>query len=423
MTMKKQLLIIIGFCILFFNVSFAQDKAECEKVVTATMNAINTKNVNEIEKYLSHDFTISGYKEEIAKMILPQLVTQLNDEVLDYKLKNEEQTEVLSLYYDVTYKKIGKQTSKFVFDKNNQIIELELLSIEVKTLKNEELKITFPDQPYIKIPFKRAGNLIAVEVELENIKRTFIIDNGAPKLILNSHYISNQDAENQIKLSDAQGVNGSISGIDIIKIEKFDFYGIKIEDQDVLSMNLLHLEKSLETEEIYGLIGFEIYKDYDLLFDYEGNTITLIRPEYMDTYIDSNFGNHKRYEVPVEMSAHIATVNVKIGNTELKMGLDCGAEANLIQEKQYKSLKKHLKKRKKTNLVGAENIETTVYSCKVLKMQLEEKQFQDVKTVFSNINHLNEGYKINIDGLFGFEILSKQRTILSYQNTKLIFIE
>ena len=41
--------------------------------------------------------------------------------------------------------------------------------------------------------------------------------------------------------------------------------------------DLSHLENGTE---VYGLIGYDVYRDYDLLFDYKGKTLTLIDPDW-----------------------------------------------------------------------------------------------------------------------------------------------
>ena len=40
--------------------------------------------------------------------------------------------------------------------------------------------------------------------------------------------------------------------------------------------DLSHLENGTE---VYGLIGYDVHRDYDLLFDYKGKTLTLIDPD------------------------------------------------------------------------------------------------------------------------------------------------
>ena len=42
---------------------------------------------------------------------------------------------------------------------------------------------------------------------------------------------------------------------------------------------------------------------------------------------------------------------------------------------------------------------------------------------FNDISHLNNAYKMEIDGLIGYEVLSKQKTLISYKRKEIIFID
>lgn len=51
-------------------------------------------------------------------------------------------------------------------------------------------------------------------------------------------------------------------------MEEINRHGIKIRDQEVICLDLSHLEDE-PGQEVYGLIGFEMFRDYDLIFNYE----------------------------------------------------------------------------------------------------------------------------------------------------------
>lgn len=56
--------------------------------------------------------------------------------------------------------------------------------------------------------------------------------------------------------------------------------------------DLSHLENGTE---VYGLIGYDVYRDYDLLFDYKGKTLTLIDPDWHgQSYIRHRLRSLKR---------------------------------------------------------------------------------------------------------------------------------
>lgn len=416
MTMRK---IFVYAYLCFAAVTFAQNITTCEKTASLVFEAINIKNTSKIEPFLAQDFTIAEQKGKIATLVLQKLATQLQDSIVDYKKINSELTENLSLTYEVIYKNKGLKTSKIIFNKDNQILEIELLKMSVKTMKNDALNVVFPDKDFIQLPIIKLGNLIAIEVVLDDVKRIFLLDNGSPKLVLNSKYI--KSIANETTISSVSGVNGAISGMNISKINKLEFGGIKIQDQEALTMNLEHLETNFETK-IYGLLGYEVYKNYDLFFDYKANTITLIKPSFSRTFLDLNFKNNKKFESPIEMTSHIATIVAKINQRPYKIGIDCGAETNLINEKLYEEFKPNLSKLKTDDLLGADAKSKKVSKGTIDKLTIGGLVFKNTKTVFSDISHLNKSYKIELDGLCGYEILSKQKTLLSYTNKYLTLI-
>jgi hypothetical protein len=176
--------------------------------------------------------------------------------------------------------------------------------MEVKTMSAEST-VKKSKEKYIDVPFQLAGKLILVDVILNGKPQKFVLDTGSPKVVLNSKYL-NKD-KNETRLSSSQGVNGTISGMDIENVESLDFHGIKLNNQEVLSMDLSHLEEQLDTP-FYGLIRYDLIKDYDLLFDYSNLTLTLIEANFLNKYIKKNLDGLLANTVPFKMESHLPVV-------------------------------------------------------------------------------------------------------------------
>jgi len=418
MTRKiKTLIILLTLC----QVAFSQDITKCEKIVELTIQAINKKSSSELENHLSEDFTMAGQKGSIAKLVLQQLLAQLGEKVNNYeKLDETTENEELELVYAIEYEKMGKKNATFIFSSDNQLKELNLFKMEVKTM-DSETKIKKSEKNFIKVPFRMAGKLIAVDVMLNGFTKTFILDSGSPKVILNSKYLEKSDSTKKT-ISSSKGVSGSISGMDIQEVEHLDWQGIELINQKLITLDLSHLEAELETE-IYGLIGFELIKDYDLLFDYDNKELILINPDYFSQFKANNLTNNKLTRISMVLNSHIPIIQANVGNKTLSLGIDCGAESNLIDDDLFDDLRKQLKKITEDELIGADNNPKKVKTAKIKSILIGGKMFKMLNTTFSDISHLNEGYKIQIDGLIGYEVLSKQKTILSYKRKELIFVD
>ena len=204
-----------------------QDYTQCTEIVKMTMDAVDNKSIGSLEDHLAENFEIAGQTGAIAKLVLNQLILQLNATVESYtELTKVEENNTLLLTYEVEYVPLGIKKASFLFNENNKIEKLELLEIQVKTM-DQDTKLEMITENVIEIPFTMAGNLVLIEAMLDGEKRSFILDSGAPILILNSKYTSNQDSSQQT-ISSAKGVGGSISGMDIKEIDSFNLNRIKL---------------------------------------------------------------------------------------------------------------------------------------------------------------------------------------------------
>ena len=414
----RQLTILV---ILLFSTQtiFSQNIEECTKVVNTTIEAINSNSLEKLEPYLSENFKIAKQKGKTAKLILSQLFTQLNVESFEKKSSNKE-NETLTLKYNFKYEYMGNKEVTFTFNKENELIELQLLKMRVE--KNSKSNVIKNSKNVTKIPFEMSGKLIMVDVMLNGKKRKFILDSGAPQVILNSRYTAEKDTTEKRILSLSKGVSGNISGMDIQQVKSLDFAGIQLKNEKVITLDISHLEQALDNK-IYGLIGYDLIKDYDILFDYENKEIILINPDYYEKYKNKNFSDNKLTIVPFSLENHIPVVKALIDKKEYSLGIDCGAESNLLDDELFEEMQRLLKNNAEVALTGAGKNKKSVKKAKLKKLYIGNKKFKNLITVSNNISHLNEGYKINIDGLIGYEVLSRQKTLMSYKRKELIFIE
>lgn len=409
----------IPFVLLFLSIAgFSQDAAECQKIVELCAEAINARSIEKVKAHLSPDFTIAGQNEPVASLVFQQLAVQLGDTILSFgQTTNEKTEEGLKLVYDFVYKKKGRTATEFLFDNKNQIVKMHLFRMQVKKMNSDDTKVAKSDQKVISVPFEMRDDLIMVDVLFEGEQRKFLLDSGSPKVILNAKYVQSESGSTK-SLSTVKGVNACISGMDMKHIEQLDFYGISLDDQEVLTLDLSRLERDVE---IYGLIGYEMLKDYDMLFDYTKKELTLIDPDYFGTFEQQNLSDAKAISVPLKLEGHIPVVEATISGHKLSFGIDSGAEVNLISEHLFSEFSGQLINLGSDTLTGADAIEKEVIVGDVPQIKIGEKVFGSMKTVFSDITHLNEGYSMKVDGIVGYELLSKQRTLLSYARKEMTF--
>lgn len=409
-------ILIVTLIVLNLNAAMAQDRKTCEAIANSVFTAVSEHNFAEIKPHLSDDFTMAEQNQPIAEMVLQQLIAQLKVE--QYRLAGVDEKHGLTLNYEVEYAGLGEKQAKFVFNANNKIQTLELSKIKVKTLSKEQQQIEYNPSHFIEIPFSQMGKLIVVKAKLDGIERDFILDSGSPHTLINAAYI----AERETTLSGSKGVTGkNLSGMDI-KPASIDFYGIKTNKQKHLTLDIAHLEKDDQT--IYGLIGYDFIKQYDVLFDYKNKTLTLIKPDYFATYKSQKLSHYQQpNRIPLAFKSHIPIVSTNISAVNYNMGIDCGAEVNLFDEKFYPNIANHLHHITADTLGGAAKEHKTVKSAILDQLTIGNQPYKNTATVFTNIAHLNDTKDKVIDGILGYEILSKQPTLLSYKRNELILFK
>jgi hypothetical protein len=420
--MKKKILMLLPKkCVFFFTtlclttgIGYSQNSEKCEKVVSLTVEALNTGSAEKILPYLSEDFTIMTHKGDIAKTILAQLTAQLGKVNSFEKTGENSADNELTLNYSFEYEKTGQQTVTFIFDGSNKLKSAELAKIAVKAVNMKETVVEKNERDIIKIPFRLVEKLIIVDdVLIDGEKKSFIFDSGCPMVLFNKR------VENQSQ-SSAKGVGGSISNMDIQKVNHLDWNGIKMTNQDVLVADISHLEEAAG-EKIYGLIGYVLVKDYDILYDYQNKELLLIKPDKFDDFRQENFPDSKQIKVPLQMAQHIPVVRIEINGLQLAMGIDCGATQNMIPDKYLPQLKKQLKKQKSAEVMGADKNITQTTTGLLKKMTVGKKTFIKTATTFGSVPVPESVVKY--EGLIGYEILSQQKTLISAARGEIVFIE
>ncbi len=406
----------LSFILFISQVTFSQNQEKCKEIAEIVLEAVSKQDFKTIKPYLANDFIIGAQKMPIAEKVLQLLVSKLDLE--QYKATNTVNESGLILNYDVKYKNIGKKKAQIIFNSDNKIKKLELLEIQVKTLEKDKIEITYNPNNLIEIPFTQMGRLIVVKAKIDEIERDFILDSGAPFTIINSKYINEKEQET---MSLTKGVNGkNISGMDIDTLN-VDFYGIRTNQQAHVISDISHLEK--DSTKIYGLIGYNFIKEYDILFDYENKTITLIKPDYFETYQTNLIESKSKIKtVSFILRNHIPIIPAIISNNIYNMGIDCGAEANLLDNKYYINVINSLEKVETNTLLGASKDKQEVKSAILKDFYIGGFLYEKTKFIFTDISHLNKNKNKVIDGLLGYEFLSKQLTLLSYKRKEIIIM-
>ncbi len=263
----------------------------------------------------------------------------------------------------------------------------------------------------IQMPFELKGGLIFVKVAVNGKPADFILDTGAPYLVL-----SKRLSAKATDTLEGKGISGTMQ-VQRVVVPSLEFGSIRLSDAPAISMDMAHLEK-LTKRPIDGLIGYSTLKDYELLLDYQKKTLSLFKTGASSYHTTIQPVEEMRFE----LQAHIPVVEATIGKQTLYFGLDTGAEANLLDVASTARISaSDYKKGKANHITGASQGQVAVQDAYMKATHVNGHTYPDMHFVFSDISHLNQGYGLRIDGLLGYPFLSARKISVNYPKQKIYF--
>jgi len=174
-------------------------------------------------------------------------------------------------------------------------------------------------EEFREVPFELINGMIFVEAQANNQSGFFILDTGAPMLVLNRSY-----QQHALPSRTAASCSGNFE-IGESTVRHFQWAGMEKYELRVLTTDLSH--RGVATgRPIMGLIGHNLFKDQELFIDYEQRRLILFAPERNPLHRALT----PIYTAQLTMRDHLPVIEFSIGHKTLRFGLDTGSETNLI---------------------------------------------------------------------------------------------
>ncbi|MBO7553553.1 MAG: hypothetical protein J6T82_05930 [Bacteroidaceae bacterium] len=275
----------------------------------------------------------------------------------------------------------------------------------------------------ITVPFHLTPNkMIAVQAKLDSLQGWFIFDTGSPRTMVNRRYFhpSRQRSRSYSRITDVSGV--PMLGRDTYNAHELDFQGILEENKQYLSIEMSQMERE-DGIETLGMIGAETLQGYDVLYDYADSTLTFIRPADTDAYLAAVFPTNTLHEAPLSIVEHVPCVEAKIGDDTYQLGIDCGAGGGVLSQTYRRQLANYSRPVGAMELTGISRIPVRVTQIEVFRMEIAGKLFTGMEFLLHNLRTMGIEAEDGIDGLVGYDVLSQQKTLISTENKRVVFID
>lgn len=267
---------------------------------------------------------------------------------------------------------------------------------------------TNPDTVVVRIG--SVIKLMLVRASVDNKEGFYILDTGTPDLVLNRTYFDGELSPNVYS-----GINDEALAFQTRNVD------LRIGDFEVRVKAIIidfSAIESLTAVPILGAIGNDAFKDCEIVFDYVfNNEFTIYR-------LDENGNPLKRralhqspsQTLPFLSKGSMPSVLARIGGQAVRLGLDSGSGANLVDKRGKSQFGCCLKDLGKKRLVGfGSAVEMTPFA-EISGLTVGEIHCKPMQAFVRSLRQLNSDFKgPDIDGVMGYEFLSRYRTAINFR--------
>ncbi|MBI1224844.1 MAG: hypothetical protein GC192_06370 [Bacteroidetes bacterium] len=261
---------------------------------------------------------------------------------------------------------------------------------------------------FSEIPFELAGGMVVVQASINGEMGNFILDTGAPGIVLNTQN------DEILKAANASSVSGDMKVGEVL-VQDFQLGIIKIKKTQGHVLNVHHLETACGMN-IMGLIGFDVLRNYELLFDFPNNKIQAFKS---GKAVHENCADPK-FTFSFVLCGHVPVFMAKVGNKRAFLGLDSGAEINLINLDYYKRINASNFSNVQTELLtGLDNMPNEVIAADVKNTRIKGEQLPEMRYVFADLSRLRNELNTPLDGLLGVPFFKDRVISIDYGRKKI----
>ena len=270
----------------------------------------------------------------------------------------------------------------------------------------------------IYIPFTLVGQLIMVQAKVDTVAGYFMLDTGSEKLVLNKEYFA---AGTDGRVVAAVGNTGMVSAVVEKRVDSIQLDQLVIHDLNAHLVDLHHIELKKNVRMI-GILGYEVYKDFEVFIDFQNRVIVLTRVNKKGIRIDTL----APFEMPTDslnfdLRHNLIVVETKINSVKLDMILDSGAELNLVDRKVNRRVLDNFTIIKRVNLLGVGQKQVEVLAGVMNDVHCGSQYSQKMNTLLTSMDEINSAFGVNLQGVLGYEFLKNRRVLINYQKRKLYF--
>lgn len=267
----------------------------------------------------------------------------------------------------------------------------------------------------LAIPLKRVQNLYMVEARVDSLVGYFILDTGAPHLVLNRTYFNKgRTAPGATQYGINGGANTVLNTVvDTLSVGEL-FY--TLVDADIV--NLGHLENARGVR-ILGLLGASLFSSMEMELDLLHDIMYLYRLDDQGNRLAPADSTLPDLEIPLEVDNNILFLYGRIAGKKMRFCLDTGAERNVLSNTVSNKVLSHFSLTTRGQLAGSGNSATPVLNGIIDSVSIGSSTFGNMPFLLTNLSYLELVYNTTLSGIMGYDLLIQGRTVINMRKKKL----
>lgn len=266
-----------------------------------------------------------------------------------------------------------------------------------------------------QLKIETCGKIILIPGEVDGVSGHFILDTGAPELILNKHYFSDHPKGHRKVMED---IDRQLE-CQMMQVRHFTMGNVFRDNFPATIADLQATEAALGRE-ILGLLGHDVLKHFEVRIDYYAASITFCELDKQGRPL-FRWQHHKAdHEFQFRMEGHLPVIQGHLPEKEgLDFAVDSGATVNIMD----RNFKNYLRKKSlRVRSIDFQCVRSTVKDAPYFvmpEMQLENAYY--IKFWRTSIGNFS-GFRANkmyFHAILGANFFQLGKITLNYQLRKI----
>ncbi|TAD86807.1 MAG: hypothetical protein EAY75_07095 [Bacteroidetes bacterium] len=264
------------------------------------------------------------------------------------------------------------------------------------------------------------GKLILVQARADSTAGSFVLDTGAPDLVLNPTYFRGYtpiEASDENQMS----VVGQGGAVQKITIQTLALGSFKYANAEASLVNLSAIE-NLRGVKILGLLGLALFKDCEVIIDYSKRLIYLhyINKKEAKTYAHPMLAQPDRYDAySFDIRESRMVLSTAIADKKLNFVIDCAAENNLIDSRLPDRVMDSISISGRVVITGAGTNSIEAFSGTLAQLSVGTQQLKNLPIIVTNLEKTCFGTLQCADGVLGYDFLARSVVAFNFVKQKI----